>query len=512
MPDVPAAPKVHNAVEARAILAEYERRRAKASVELFSRKPRELSQLEQDFFLSRCHAKQRAFLLDRSKFIALLCPRRTGKTTASLFRALWTAKEYPRCDIAYIVPSSRYHAKRLFWSPLEHMNSQLKLGLDFRVNEHKVITPENSAIYVFGAKNKESPRILRGNAWALGILDECKDFGPHFEELVIESILPGLEDYDGSIVLEGTPGEVLDGMFYQITHDPDPDAGWSVHKWVKSDNTFLDENKRDLRIIEKKEYLPFGLTKDSPKFRREQLAEWCTDDSERAYAYTTERNAWKPDEDGECRLPSGHHWLYVLGLDLGERDANAFVLGAFSPTWHELFIVYEYSKVAMSIDEIAAETRHLIETYGDMCTMVADTGGYGRGIVTDLALRHNLHFEAADKTGNKLGNIAQMNSDFLCGRIRARDDGPCATEWKRLARRIRNTDRKVLIAHSDLGDAALYMWRASKHYASHVKPVEIQHGSKEYFLKLEQEAVERAVKRRGQQKQWWGPAISDAPG
>ena len=511
--------KVRNAVHARAILAEAARRKAELSHKVSSLEAVPLTDQELAFFRKYTHDKQWELLNDKSKLLALLCPRRTGKTRCSMFKALWVSKQYPKSDIAYVVPSSKEHAKRLFWRPLEKMNQDFSLGLEFKVGEHRVITKEGTSIYVFGAKNKESPNVLRGNAWSLAILDECKDFGAHFEQIIVEAVVPALEDYNGTLLLEGTPGEVLEGLFYRITNPARPPTGWSVHKWIKSDNPFLPKQARDLESIAAREYLPFGLTRDSPKFRREQLAEWCTDDTERAYAYDTVRNAWpatirRNSEGGEVQtweLPQGHEWLYVLGLDLGERDANAFVVGAFAHTITKLFIVHEFAKPRMSIDEIAAHVKEIQERFGPLASMVADTGGYGRGVVTDLQTRHNLPFKAADKTGNKLGNIALMNSDFLCGRIQARDDGPCATEWKRLTRRVRNTDHKVILGHSDLGDAALYMWRESKHFASYDKEPDIVYGTEQYWRKLEQEATERALKRRASKQQWIGQAISDGP-
>lgn len=511
--------KVTNAIQARAILAEVARRKQEGERNKTRMASSELSTRDIEFFKANTHEKQWALLNDPAKLLALLCPRRTGKTRCSMFKALWVSKQYPRSDIAYVVPSSKEHAKRLFWRPLEKMNQDFSLGLEFKVGEHRVVTREGTNIYVFGAKNKESPNVLRGNAWSLAILDECKDFGAHFEQIIVEAVVPALEDYNGTLMLEGTPGEVLEGLFFRITQPAEAPTGWSVHKWIKTDNPFLPEEARDLAQVEKREYKPFGLTCNSPKFRREQLAEWCTDETERAYHYDPDRNAWKPKmvpgPDGHdvptevYELPQGHMWLYCLGLDLGERDANAFVVGAFSPTCTKLFIVHEYARARMSIDEIADHTRGLIHEFGSFASMVADTGGYGRGVVTELQTRHSLPFESADKTGNKIGNIALMNSDFLAGKIQAKDNGPLANEWKRLTRRIRAHDSKVLLTHSDLGDAALYMWRASKHFASTDSPEAIIEGTEQYYIKLEQEATQRALKKRKQAQAWLNGALSD---
>lgn len=494
----------NNAIARKAALAELAKRKSHQTKRLFDKRPEPLSPSEWQFFLTKCHDKQKAFLLDNCKRKALLCPRRTGKTTTLMFVALIVSRQHPGSDIAYIVPSSKEHAQRLFWRPLRKMNDALSLGLEFKVAENVVVTPQGTHIYVFGAKNRDSASKLRGNAWSAVFLDECKDFGPHFEELMIEAAMPGLEDYDGVLILGGTPGNILEGMFYTVTvAKPE---GWSVHCWIKSDNTFLPPQKRDLEHIERCEYFPFGLDRNSPKFRREQLAEWCTDETERVYYYDDNRNGWHGTSYHD--LPTGHKWHYVLGLDLGERDKNAFVVFAFSLTCLELYLVHEYAKSRMSIDDIAKHTQSLVKTLGPFTQMVADTGGYGRGIVTDLQTRHNLPFVAADKSGNKLGNIAQMNSDFVMGRIRANRTSDVVQEWKKMSRRYRVSDKKVLLSHSDLGDAALYAWRASKHYAAKRIASQPKEGTDEWYQQREERAIAKAVSERRNRGQWNRQAIS----
>jgi hypothetical protein len=494
-----------NAIARKAALAELAKRKTQRDTVLFDKRPDPLTGAEWKFFLDKCHKKQQAFLLDPCKRKALLCPRRTGKTTTLMFVALIVSRQHPGSDIAYVVPSSKEHAQRLFWRPLRKMNEALQLGLEFKIADNCVVAPNGTHIYVFGAKNKDSAARLRGNAWSAVFLDECKDFGPHFEELMIEAAMPGLEDYDGVLILGGTPGSVLDGMFYTVTvKKPE---GWSVHCWIKSDNSFLPPEARDLDMIERREYFPFGLNRDSPKFRREQLAEWCTDETERVYFYDDNRNGWHGNSIHD--LSSAHKWHFVLGLDLGERDENAFIVFAFAMTCLEIYLVHEHHKARMSIDDIANHTKDLIKTYGAFTQMVADTGGYGRGIVTDLQTRHNLPFQPADKSGNKLGNIAQMNSDFMLGRIRANRASDTAMEWRKMTRRFRVSDKRVLLSHSDLGDAALYAWRASKHYAAKRMAEKPKEGSDEWYRQQEQEAVERALASRRQRGEWGGQALSD---
>jgi hypothetical protein len=489
--------KLTSEAQARAVLRKAGELKALSQVNALAREHKPLDPERWKYFLGLTrnhslgedHVGQVKFLQDPARFKALLCPRRTGKSTVTILSALKFAEEFPGSTVAYVVPDSKGHARRLFWRPLKKINLALKLGLTFYEVDKRVTHPNGTDILLFGAHDKDSDRQFRGDAYALVILDECKDFGPHFEQLVEESIVPALRDHQGTLIMAGTPGDILHGLFYKVTSGQLPD--WSVHHWNMSVNPFLPPQERDLDTVWRTSYAPFGITKDNPRFRREILAEWCTNDSERVYAYDNIRNNW----DGV--LPPGpHQWMFCLGLDLGERDANAFVVGAFAPTCRHLYIVDQYARARMSIDELAAKYRELEAKWGTFAFATADTGGYGRGIVTELQNKHDLPLTPADKGKNKLGNIAMMNNDFINGRIKCPKDSPLAAEWLKLARRVRTSDGKVLLDHTDLGDAALYMHRASLHWTGTDPDVAPLPGTQEYWRKLELDAINRVVANR----------------
>lgn len=475
-------PRVKDAVVAKAILAEAKRRRNIAAQTLFDRTPVELASSRISFFLDRVHAKQRDFLLDTHRYKALLCPRGTGKTTGTLYHVLMSAEKHPRSTIAYVVPDSKAHAKDLFWLPLKELDEKLQLGLTFKEVEKRVITPNGTNILLLAAHDKDSPTRLRGTPFSCVVLDECKDFGPHFETLVVEAVVPRLGDFDGTLILAGTPGDVLDGLFFRITTQK-PD-GWGIHHWVKSDNTFLQPNERDLSWIETNRYLPFGLDRNSAKFRREQLAEWVAEDSQRGYKYDPTKNAY----DGTLNPVIAYD--YICGIDIGKKDATVFAIMAFSSYDPNLYVVEAHAFHPMHIQEIAETYDRFNERYAFVST-VADTGGLGVLITDDINHRYGFDWKPAEKK-QKASYVAQMNSDFIMGRIKCREDNILAKAWVRSIK----DPKTQLPLHSDEGDAALYAWRESLHWTgaySAVPPVE---GSPEYWYKREQEMVANAVKRK----------------
>jgi hypothetical protein len=489
--------KVTDAVTAAAVLREHTRRQMQKNRTLFDRSRKEIKAHDLDMILSRCHQKQRDLLLNPSRFKALLSPRRVGKTTYNLYEVLVHDKKYPRSMIAYIVPDSKAHAKDLFWLPMKELDEKLGLGLTFKEVEKRVITPNGTNILILGAHDADSPQRLRGNPYSLVLLDECKDFGPHFEELVVEAVLPGLDDYGGTLVLSGTPGNVFQGLFYKIT-TTDPE-GWEVSRWIKSDNTFLRPEARDLQKVWETSYKPFGLGMDSPKFRREQKAEWVSDESEQAYLYNPDRNYFS----GELNpLISYDH---ICGIDIGKRDKLVIQPAAFSAYDTNLTYLDGHAERGMYIETMVQKWREMNAKYHFIGTVV-DTGGLGVMIVDDVNMRYGLNWQAAQKgNGYKLAAVKQMNSDFLLGRIKAHPDSVAAKAW---ARSIK-CPKTGLPLHSDEGDAALYVHRYSYHWQGAPQAEKPASHSTEWWQEQEQEAIANALKKRQGTDGIFGRAISD---
>lgn len=476
--------RVVDAVTAKAVLEELARRKKRVGANLFDRGEKTVAEHDLDSLLAKCHAKQRALLLDRSRFKALICPRRTGKTMYNLFEVLLHDMRFPGSKMAYIVPDSKGHAKDLFWLPMKEMNRKLDLGLVFKEVEKRIEFPSGSHVIMLGAHDETSPARLRGDAYSLVLLDECKDFGPHFEELVLEAVLPGLGDYGGTLVLSGTPGAEFVGLFYKITTE-EPE-GWTVAKWIKSDNTFLREEERDLQKVWETSYRPFGLGMDSPRFLREQKAMWVADDSERAYLYHPKRNYFS----GE--LDAGKPWDFICGIDIGKRDKMVIQPGAFSEYDPNLYYLETFAERNMQIEGMYRKWKELNDKYQFVGTVV-DTGGLGVMIVDDINMRYGVAWEAAQKGNNyKLGAVQQMNNDLLLGRIKAHPDSLVAQAWAKSIRDVRTG----LPKHSDECDAALYLHRYSYHWQGNAPGNDPTYHSDQWWQLEEQQAVQDAIDRR----------------
>lgn len=455
-----------------------------------------MSPERREFYLGRLHAKQRAFVEDPSKQKAALVASRGGKSTGCMIYAAYMAEQYPGAVIPYIVPESKSHAKDMFWRPLKQVNYDLQLGLAFKEQEGIIQFPNGCIIRLLGAHDEGSEARLRGVPFPFAILDECKDFGGHFDTLLKQAILPRLDDYDGTICLIGTPGNLLDGPFYNITRDDGHgDPAWSVHRWGRNDNIHLDPAARDVYAIAAKR----GIDPTSPYFRREYLGQWAADEAELAYPYDEKRNGWSG------HLAHGPEWRYVIASDFGETDDFAIAVAAFAEGDPNLYFVETFNKAGLDILQQCDVTREFYERYqrrGSVVGLWGDGGGYGKSGVTLLQNRYQLPIRAVEKKpGYKATVIASMRGDFMSGRIKAVADTPLTREWGRVNRDLKTGNTE----HTDLGDAGLYAFIDAQHWLT---PQGVTEGKALLPWQVrELRDIQETVNSRKQE--WWGGALSD---
>lgn len=339
-----------------------------------------------------------------------------------------------------------------------------------------------------GVSTKEELEKYRGFAYCFVIIDEAASFGPKVENLVVESIGMALADYDGTIIMTGTPGQTKVGYFYEIYEGLRPE--WSVQPcWSFMANTHLPPQTRT------EQWLVQNVGPlDSPRVRREGYGEWITDSASLVYQYDSARNEW----DGI--LPAGYTWEYMLGLDVGYRDPTAFVVGAFSRKHPWLFILHAEAHQHLLPAQIERKITELNGVY-KFSRIVMDTGGsMARSNMEEWNRRSSFGILPAEKT-NKLTFIEHMNSEFQLGRIKVKRGLPIIKEWQTLP--WDDTDQanpeKIIKRHdltpkehsgfdNHLADAALYMFRESRHYRSKQAEPDPPMGTQDYWTKMQEKA------------------------
>ncbi len=166
-----------------------------------------------------------------------------------------------------------------------------------------------AASFTFGGVDTHDAREkLRGDHYVIVAIDEAGSIDADNLKYVVEDVLnASLFDYDGQLILCGTPHATASGYFY----DADNSDKWSHHHWNIQLNPklprwskFKDWEKRAAEFIEEqRNELPEN------KFKRETLGIWARDEQSLVFMISKTRNTFKGD------LPKDESYSYVLGID-----------------------------------------------------------------------------------------------------------------------------------------------------------------------------------------------------
>lgn len=480
--------------------------------------------------------KQRAILEDPSPIKAALCPRRAGKSWTALAYAHEVSLKQPG-SMSVVVCLTLKHCKTVYWNSVLPRFQRLFGVQTFKHHTDMRLTFANSSmIHFVGAETKAEIEKLRGGSFDLIVIDECKSFPPDLlRELVFDVCYPACSDRDGTILMIGTPGSILEGPFYEGTYrnalnernEPysrtfdDPEHFWltnptrtdwlySRHSWTVRDNVYAPSVWE--RALKQKQ--ASGWADDHPTWLREWLGQWVSADDVFVYAYTGLRQKdpskvqWYPgprDQNNRHGLPAGHDWRFVLGLDLGFEDDFAMVVGAYSLTDGSLYHVYDYKVNHQDVDQVAAHVLRVIEMFnGKVDAIVADSVGLGKMVVETLNRRHGLSIVPAEKP-EKNDFIELLNADFLSGRIKIQPDSDLDTELRMLQWDLTKHSRKELVRAGKLRehpglpnhlcDALLYLWRYSYHTYAAAPVNQLQPGTSDWFERWERDSIQRLMDR-----------------
>lgn len=441
-----------------------------------------------------CFDKQLQFIRDPSKRKSASCSRRAGKTIACGFDLVDTALSKSGVNCVYITLDRR-SAKRIIWKELLKINRDLSLGAKIDNQDLTITFPNESVIYLSGAKDSSQIEKFRGMAIYLVYIDEAQAFKSYINDLIEDVLEPALFDYDGTLCLTGTPNAVCAGAFYNACHDLAPHRGFSHHHWTIHDNPHIERKsgkKPEQLLAELRQRK--GITEDDPTYKRESLGLWVKDLDALVYKFLRSRNA-------TAHIPKCKH--HVMGVDLGYDDADAIFIWGWDDESDCLYGVDCFKASGQSVTALAGKIKELTERYNPVKSVI-DTGGLGKKVTEELRSRHGVYLTPAEKT-EKSAYIELMNDDFRRGRLKVHESLDVIEEWEILqwdansdpARRKEDPNFE-----NHLCDAALYAWREAKHY-TYFEDEKLDINSDEYMDELERiEAEELEEEIREENDEW----------
>ena len=355
-----------------------------------------------------------------------------------------------RCGRKHLILGlTRESVRGAFWDDvLKAIDAKHGLGFAFNETRLECRSPNGGTIRLLGMDSNENERRKAlGQKYCRVNIDEAQDFRTNLEQLVFSTLKPAVADYRGTISITGTPSNLIQGFFFELTNGRIP--GWSRHQWTTFDNVHIAQQWQEeieslkaanARVIE------------TPWFRQNYLGEWVVEQDSLVYRYVAPRNEFE-------QLPTYRKggWHYVLGCDLGYNDPTAWVVCAYHDHDRVLYVLEAEKQSGLDVTAVAERTRKLMARY-DFDAMVIDNAN--KQAVEEMRRRHDLPWRAADKTG-KSDFIEIMNGEFILGNIKlANKSLPLANEYGSLIWDDKSDKRQEHpAAPNHCADAALYAWR-----------------------------------------------------
>ncbi len=403
--------------------------------------------------------KQLLFVEDPAPFKVAVCSRRAGKTVACAADLIHTAINTANTVCLYITLSAA-NAKKLVWKDLKKIDKNSGLDANFNEAELSVNFRNGSTIYLSGAKDKTEIEKFRGLAISLCYIDECQSFRAYLKELIDDIIAPALLDNAGKLCLIGTPGPVPTGYFYECAVASDT---WSKHHWTFWDNfkwPAIAKGYTHQELFEREVIKRRQLTAQDPSIQREYFGNWVMDLDSLLIKYDSKRNHFQD-------RPIKPKYHYIMGIDIGYRDADAIAILAWSPDDPVTYLVEELLTTKQGITELAEQIEALDKKY-KVDKMVMDMGALGKKIGEEIIRRHKIPVEAADKS-RKMENVALLNDALRRGHFKAKSASRFAQDSYRVEiDPDKTTPERIVVSdtyHSDIIDSVLYAFKFSPAYS-----------------------------------------------
>lgn len=436
--------------------------------------------LRKELALDPRFVAQNAFIQDSSRYIAVQCSRRAGKTNGLAIRYLHTLEKHPGCQCLYM-SLTRESALNIMWPVLQELNERYNLGCIFTQSKLEMTYPNGSKLRLLGADMKNFVKRLKGiKTPGIGI-DEAQDFGTHLQSLIDDVLTPAMADYpDSWLALTGTPGPVPMGYFFEVTHQKK--YGYTTHNWTIFDNPYMPNPEIFLADLKNKRQ----WADNNPTLLREWMNQWTLDTESLWVRYNENKNHFE-------NLPNGKH-VYILGIDIGFNDADALAVVAWNEAGPTTYLVEELITEKQDFTSLVNQINMMSKKY-DISKMVIDEGGLGKKLAEEMRRRHHIPVQPAEKT-RKQETVAFLNDALRTRTFMAKKDSRFAQDsymieidWEK------TTPDKIVIKknpHSDIIDAVIYAFKESPAFSYQAPKAKPKLKTEEWY-KAEVSAMEEAA-------------------
>ncbi len=435
--------------------------------------------------------KQLNYIMDPSRFRAMKCTRRAGKSNSNVLDDFRIAEMYPESKMVYGALTLD-SAEEIAWDIYLEFAEKFKINLKANKAKRTFTWPNGSRVRFFGLDSSEKQmRKLLGQKLRKASIDEAGSITVDMNRVCFQMLMPALADLRpySYLSLLGTCENIPNTFFEKVTEGRENTVNWSNHAWTAYDNPHIAVQWND-EINDLKAANP--LVVEASWFRTHYLNEWCTDDELRIILYD--------DENVVESLPENKKWYHILGVDLGYNDATSFTVVSFSYDDPNVYFTKSYKDIQMDFTDTANEIKNLQAKY-DFVHYIVD--GANKQGVEEIKNRHGIPLEAAEKSDK--ATYLRLMRDYLVTKNAMIVDNACddlKSEWDALQWKNEEKKDEDPRCQNHCSDSALYAWRKARHYLFTPKEQEPPRTSESYMKKAEMKEAREMQKRHKAKNSW----------
>jgi hypothetical protein len=351
---------------------------------------------------------------------------------------------------------TRGHAKNIIRPIIRRLLKKYKVKTIESIADLSFTFENGSQIWLTGAGDSIGDvEKLLGIPLDLVVVDEGQSFPEHVRYLLYDVLLITMAERKGKIRFIGTPGLIPKGFFFDIVTGREKTIPWEMHTWGWQDN---------LHIASAIQQQVDGMVaanpaiSQTPSFRRNYQGEWIADTDD--LVYKLQHHTVVPSEAVEQACCD----TFVLGVDLGFKDAAAFVVVGWNRRVSDTaYVVHATSQSGLIPSEIAKRIDALQKRYNIIRTVV-DEGGLGKSIAEEWRRRYLLNVHPAQKRDKRLF-IEEVNGALILGKLKISEEASALVDEMRELVWL-DEDRKVENPACDnhCTDACIYSYREARAY------------------------------------------------
>lgn len=444
--------------------------------------------------------KQLELIRDPARFKVCTCSRRAGKSYSLLCYLLEYGLVNSYHTLLYVT-STKTRAVKIIWREIQRFNEIFGLNLHFDNSKHEVKYPNGTVLILGGIKDEGEVDGMRGisPSPSLIVVDEAGHTPRHLYTFISEVATPALMDYQGTLILIGTPNPTCTGAFYDAYHK---NAGLKQFKkfhWTFFDNFKIPAVEKNIVTHEEifeEVCQSSGLHPDHPSILREYKGIWVKDLERLVYKYDDHTNSIDALEEQEKA-----EYKFVLGVDTGAVDNCGFAILGYHPEKPTAIVFEAYERDFDDVSSVIDEIVYKSQCYGGFDSIVFDPAAGGKNFMGELFNRYGLRALSAEKI-QKSRFISLLNADLRKGTLKVvkKACGDLLYAWGLMMWKEKSNGdfkidgmdgSKLKIDHA--ADACLYAWRSLEHFRYKGKKVKPLVGSDEYFKELEKDHFNRVL-------------------